>query len=79
LEFALAGRGRLTKAIAAFTAEARWKPDDANVHNSLGITLAGVGRYDDAIAQFAEALKIQPGFAAARKGLESALAKRRQQ
>ena len=55
------------------------KPDDANVHNSLGITLAGVGRYDDAIAQFAEALKIQPGFAAAQKGLESALAKQGQQ
>ena len=79
LGIALAGRGRLTEAIAEFTAEARLKPNDANVHNSLGITLAGVGRYDDAIAQFAEALKIQPGFAAARKGLESALAKRGQQ
>jgi len=79
LGITLAGRGRLTEAIAEFTAEARLKPDDANVHNSLGMTLAGVGRYDDAIAQFAEALKIQPGFTAARKGLESALARRGQQ
>lgn len=79
LGITLASRGRLTEAIAEFTAEARLKPDDANVHNNLGMTLAGVGLYDDAIAQFAEALKIQPGFVAARKGLESAMAKRGQQ
>jgi hypothetical protein len=38
--------------------------------------LAGVGRLDEAIVEYAEALRIQPNFEAARRGLEAAKAKK---
>jgi hypothetical protein len=38
--------------------------------------LASMGRLDEAIAQFSEALRIKPDFAAARRSLQAALARR---
>jgi Tfp pilus assembly protein PilF len=76
LGVALLGRGRLSEAIAEFGAEAQLKPADASVHNNLGKLLASMGRFDEAIAQFSEALRIKPDFDAARKGLETTLARR---
>ena len=55
---------------------ARLKPGDAGVRNSLGMLLAGAGRLDEAMVEYAEALRIQPNFEAARRGLEAAKAKR---
>ena len=76
LGFALVSRGRLNEALAQFAAEARLKPTDASVHNTLGMLLASAGRLDEAIAQFSEALRIKPDFEAARRALETTLARR---
>jgi Tfp pilus assembly protein PilF len=76
LGVALVTQGRMDQALDQFAAEARSKPADAGVHNDMGMLLASVGRLDEAIAQFSEALRIKPDFAAARKGLEAAEARR---
>jgi Tfp pilus assembly protein PilF len=76
LGVALVTRGRLNEALVQFSAEARLKPTDANVHNNLGRLLASAGRLDEAIAQFSEALRIKPDFDAARRSLETTLARR---
>jgi Tfp pilus assembly protein PilF len=76
LGVALLGRGRMNEALAEFRAEARLQPTDASVHNNLGQLLASLGRLDEAIAEFSEALRIKPDFDAARKGLETTLARR---
>jgi Flp pilus assembly protein TadD len=69
-------RGRLNEALAQFEVEAQLKPTDASVHNTLGRLLSSEGRLDEAAAQFTEALRIKPDFDAARKGLETTVARR---
>ena len=72
----LLSRGRLDQALAEFRIEAQLRPTDAGVHNDLGRLLSSLGRLDEAVGQYSEALRIQPDFDAARKGLEAAMAKR---
>jgi tetratricopeptide (TPR) repeat protein len=76
LGVSLVGRGRLDEALAQFRAESQLEPGNAGVRYTMGQVLASVGRTEEAIAQFSAALRIKPDFAAARRGLEAAQARR---
>ena len=46
-------------------------PNDADAHFGLGCALSVLGMADDAVQAFGEALRIDPGHAGARQGLEA--------
>ncbi|HIJ67754.1 MAG TPA: tetratricopeptide repeat protein, partial [Planctomycetes bacterium] len=50
------------------------KPDDADAHNNLANIYIMRGQIDEAIRHFKEALKYDPGYEKAQKGLIKALA-----
>ena len=54
-----------------FRAALRIEPNDAEVHNNLGISLARLGDTRGAISHFRKALRINPGHALARDNLET--------
>jgi spermidine synthase len=47
-------------------------PDSAEAHNDLGVALASMGRVEEAAQHFQRAIQLEPGFAEARRNLESA-------
>ncbi len=73
LGFALAGRGRLTEAIAQYQQALQLKPDYAEAHNNLGNALAQAGKREEAIEQYEQALRINPDSAKAYNNLGNAL------
>jgi tetratricopeptide (TPR) repeat protein/serine/threonine protein kinase len=70
---ALADKGRLDEAIAAFREAIRLKKDYAEAHCNLGNALAAKGRLDDAIAEYRQAIDLKKDFAEAHCNLGSAL------
>jgi Flp pilus assembly protein TadD len=48
-------------------------PDDAYIHNDLGVALARSGDLGRAINHFRQAVRIKPDLAVAKKHLENAL------
>lgn len=60
-------------AIEHFAAALRARPDDASLHNEMGIALAEMGRLDEALGHFSEALRLDPGMSEARKNREMAI------
>jgi serine/threonine-protein kinase len=80
---ALKARGRsqeaeaILEAAAAANREAvRLRPDDANAHYFLGITLREQGKLDEATAEYRTAIRIQPDLATTHFGLGAALDRR---
>ena len=67
--------GKLPEALAHYAEALRLKPDNPEIHNSLGNTLVAAGRNDEANAQFGEAVRLDPRFIAARLNLANTLAK----
>lgn len=59
-------------ALAAFQRAAQLSPNDADVHNNLGLALYGAGKYAEAEAHCRKALTIRPNFAAAFNNLGNA-------
>ena len=49
------------------------KPDDADAYNNLGVALFGEKMTEEAIDYFKEAIRIRPGFTAAKTNLETVL------
>ncbi len=50
----------------------RLNPEDPLAHNNLGLILARRGTRADAVFHFREALRLDPGYAAAAENLRSA-------
>ena len=63
-------RGQYKELEAEARALLRYTPDDASVHNVLGIALASQQRYDLAKQAFADAVRLDPGNVQARQNLE---------
>ena len=59
----LAYEGRLPEAIQLFGEALRIKPDFAEGHNDLAVTLIQLGRVPEAMGQWEQALRIQPDYA----------------
>ena len=71
----LARQGKLAEARIHFAAALRGNPNNAGVHNNLGV-LARQGMLTEAESHFAEAVRLQPDNILARKNLAEALAER---
>lgn len=63
-------QGRADDAVRVYEASLRRTPDDVTVLNQLGLAYGQLGRFDLAADRFVRALRIQPGFEAARANLE---------
>jgi tetratricopeptide (TPR) repeat protein len=72
----LADTGRPTLALRHYAVAAAGRASDPRIRNNLGVTLARLGLVAEARAQFEEALRLDPGFADARRNLEIANASR---
>ena len=59
-------------ALVAFQKAAQFSPDDADVHNNLGLALHAAGNYVEAEAHCRKALTLRPNFAAAFNNLGNA-------
>ena len=70
LAAALAALGRHAEAETRFRERLSMGPDDADVRYNFGNLLASVERYAEASEQYAAALRLRPGFDAARLRLE---------
>ncbi len=68
---ALSGMGRHENSIRYYVEALRHGKDLASVHNNLGHALLRTGREREARLHFEKALEISPGYAMARKNLES--------
>jgi tetratricopeptide (TPR) repeat protein/GT2 family glycosyltransferase len=66
-------QGRLDDAVSLGLRALALRPDAAEAHNQLGVTLARQGKPAEAAACFREALRRQPGHAAAHNNLGNAL------
>jgi Tfp pilus assembly protein PilF len=70
-------RGDLAKAQRSYEETLRIKPDYAEAHNNLALTLMGMGRSDEAEVQYLAALRANPHYAEAYNNLGVALADQR--
>jgi Tfp pilus assembly protein PilF len=61
--------GLLQEAVKHYSEALRINPEDAEVHNNLGVTLYAEGRYQEAMHHYSEAVRIKPGYADARRNL----------
>lgn len=61
------------EALYALKNAARFSPDDAGVHNNLGVAWRDLGQLDDAVASFRQALAIKPDYVEAHYNLGNAL------
>ena len=52
--------GQPEEAIAHFTRALQLRPDNAEMHNTLGVILNSVGQHEEAIASYRAALKVNP-------------------
>lgn len=66
------GRGDLARAIVDLEGAAARVPQDAEVHNRLGVAYAAAGRRDDAIREFRSAVALDCDHAIAARNLERA-------
>jgi protein O-mannosyl-transferase len=66
---ALMSAGLFEEAEAHYRAAAAGKPDDPAILTNLGGALAAQGRFDEATEEWNDALRIEPGFLAAREAL----------
>lgn len=71
----LGEKGDDAAAIAAWTELAAQHPEDARVHDNLGLELAHIGKYEDAIREYKRALILNPVFSAVHGPLATALVK----
>ena len=71
----LGEKGEDAEAITAWKALAAEHPDDARVHDNLGLELARTGKYEDAIREYKRALALNPVFSAVHGPLATALVK----
>jgi protein O-GlcNAc transferase len=71
------GRGDFQKARRHYEESLRIKPDYAEGHNNLALTLMREGRLDEATAHYREALKDNPDYAEAYNNLGAVLANQR--
>ena len=55
--------------MAAYRKAIQIKPDYAETHNNLGITLQYLGQLEEALASYREALAIKPDYIPAEKNL----------
>jgi tetratricopeptide (TPR) repeat protein len=78
LGIALACKGQLDDAIAAFRQAIALNPNIAETHRNLGIALRDKGRFDEAIAAFRRAIALEPNFAEAHNNLGIAFCKNEQ-
>ena len=68
--------GRVAEAIREYQELLRLNPNDAQVHNGLGVALAQTpGRMPDAVVQFQTALRLKPDYVEARNNLARACPK----
>lgn len=65
-------RGELPRAIADLEGAAERVPQDAEVHNRLGVAYAAAGRRDDAIREFESAVALDCDHALAARNLRRA-------
>ncbi len=56
----LANLGRFPQAIEQYLRSLQLDPNDADVHEGLGVALSTIGRLDDAMQHFMQALEISP-------------------
>lgn len=70
---AMMNAGDVSGAITELESYLRVNPNNADVHNALGVALARAGRLPGAIAQFEVAVKLKPDFADAQYNLGGAL------
>ena len=76
---ACAGRaGQANEAIDHFRKALDIKPDNAEVHNNLGMVLADCGQFDEAVSHYQEALDLKPDNAEVHNNLGNVLARRGQ-
>jgi len=71
---ALAQQGHPSEAIRYFSKALEINPDDARVHNNLGLVLADQGETALAIEHYTQALTVKPDFAEAHYNMANALA-----
>ena len=65
----LAGSGHFDQAVERYRASLVIRPDDAELHTSLGIALAKLARMSEARSEFEAALHINPRFQPAQQAL----------
>ncbi len=64
-----AGQGQLDEAEACFRQAVTLKPDYAEAHYNLGLSLRDQGKLDDTVASFRRALTLKPDYAEAHNNL----------
>jgi tetratricopeptide (TPR) repeat protein len=69
------GLGQPAAALPFFEEMLRLRPEDAELHNNVGMALAALHRLPEAIERFETALRLNPTFADAHNNLGNALAK----
>lgn len=69
-------QGRHEEAIRHYQQAADMRPNDAEIHNLLGMQHAALTQYDDAIAAYNHAIELRPGFAVAYTNLGNLYAHR---
>jgi tetratricopeptide (TPR) repeat protein len=73
LGVALAQKGDLDRAVAAWREAVRLQPDLAGVHRNIGLALAEMGKPDEAVAAYKEAIRHRPKLMRARIDLARVL------
>jgi Flp pilus assembly protein TadD/mono/diheme cytochrome c family protein len=63
--------GRHNEAARRYREALKYRPDDAELHTSLGMILARMGQFREAQPEFEAAVRIDPNFQPARRGLEA--------
>lgn len=65
----LAGAGKFDQAVVRYRESLNYRPDDAELHTSLGLALAKLARMNEAKSEFEMALRINPRFQPAQQAL----------